>query len=378
MAHSILGYEGFDHFETLQHESQSGGASETTIVRYSKGAWRWNVSGATGNKRFHSTVTANGVGSTIGFSSWWVAFALYITTLPGAGQNYWVMEFFNSSAALRLELALNENGNLRMRTFGASFENASANLSTGKWYIVELHHVQATTDEMTIYDGDTGEVVATLAHSAPVNTNPALVSFGPRQTSTGNCVFDNLVWEADDSDANIDSPVDLLTFRYAVGTLVPTAVGFYNDWTGTFADVDEIPNDGDTSFRDRVTGSVGTFTQDMEDTTELAAPVLAVHGVTSGARFRNSTGSGGSPQILLRSGATDSATGGQSIGTSYTWRWKLHAVDPDTAVAWTVPGVDAVQIGMFKNVNETCRCTMCSASVLYSVSPPGGIYSWWN
>ena len=48
----------------------------------------------------------------------------------------------------------------------------------------------------------------------------------------------------------------------------------------------------------------------------------------------------------VKSGVTTSNNSGVAAGTSYDAKFRVLETDPDTAVAWTVGGVNAMQCGV--------------------------------
>lgn len=293
-----------------------------------------------------------------------------IPVLPAANHEQ-VMGIAVSTLVPELSVVVTSAGKLQIRgPAGAQIgSNSSVTVSTGSWYTLALGYIHSTTT-VTLHVDGTQEISAT--HSGTV----ANMDVG---------------WCGKLTDMNgqtIEVLVDLAAWGNAVGDRVdPAAVmslivangDSVNNWTGGFADVDEVPQDGDTSYVE-ILASVGelpeTFTlQNAADGTvaiNAGSTITALMGEI--ICRRGAAGSGG--YVRVTSGATNSdSTLLADYPTTYTIgsaQDRMLVTDPDTGVAWTVSGVDGVIVGPVSENLGSIRCTAVRAHVLFVPAAAGG------
>jgi hypothetical protein len=148
-----------------------------------------------------------------------------------------------------------------------------------------------------------------------------------------------------------------------VKLLLPDAAGAHNAWTGSFADADDWPHDGDGTFC-AATGNGTAMTFALQDAAAagVSGPVLAVKALAVTRRSGSSTES----VVRLRSGAADFDTQESDPDSEYLLRSRLFALDPATGLAWTFAGLDGVEVGAAEDSGSgTTRITAAGASVLH-------------
>lgn len=134
-----------------------------------------------------------------------------------------------------------------------------------------------------------------------------------------------------------------------VATLGPNAAGATTQWSGTFADVDEVGNWNDADYIfSGTTNQVSTF--NLADLSATAA-TLDPLAVVTGGRARKGTGGPQNIQHAIRTGGVDyfsanDPTLGTSFGTMVQGIWELN---PGTGLPWTVSDINALQAG-FKSI----------------------------
>jgi hypothetical protein len=136
------------------------------------------------------------------------------------------------------------------------------------------------------------------------------------------------------------------TIGWRVATIVPNADGnTVGEWTGGFADVDEITaNDSDN-----LNSTTSNDTETM-GATNLSTPAGALNGykaVVAQARVKDDGGS--SPlqfQFIVRTGGTDYFSSTIALGSSYSSEENLWLVNPGTTNPWTQSEIDAIELGV--------------------------------
>jgi hypothetical protein len=147
-----------------------------------------------------------------------------------------------------------------------------------------------------------------------------------------------------------------------VKLLLPDAAGAHTAWAGTSEDVDDWPHDADGTFSES-TGVSTAMTFSLQDAAAagIAGPVVAVKALGVVRRDGGAPGSA----LRVRSGATDFDTQESDPSASYVLLSRLFALDPATSLAWTLAGLDAVEVGAVHGSGSgTPRITAAGASVL--------------
>lgn len=222
------------------------------------------------------------------------------------------------------------------------------NMSPNLWHRLEIKlTVDDSAGEITIRLDDT-EVFT----STSIDTQRASNAFTNRidvQVGIGNSYvmnYDDIIVLDDQGSVNNDFLGDL-----KIETLRPDADGFVNNFTrsaGTtnFENVDEGPGpNDDTDFVESST--VGH--QDLYTTDNLSGTPDTVYAVVVRAAARKDDAGSRTIQLLTRTGTTTDVGATQTLLTTYSRFQEIHEIDPDTGVAWTVSGVDGLQIGMENN-----------------------------
>lgn len=230
-------------------------------------------------------------------------------------------------------VALNADGSLELFTAGVSRDTTAA----GAIVAATDYHIEI---RVFIDNVGTAEVwldgVSVLSATS-VDTLLGTTTNVTTNLSGGNsteCIIDDLLL--------VEGSVAPLGL-HQIHELLPTGAGTNTAWTGTFADVDDPLGspDGDTTV---ITSAVALTKQDH---TFPALPggiteVFAVE-LLSRARVNESA-----PFDLVQysiSGATETDFPAHALLAGYAIKTDRHNLDPDTAVAWTVGGVNALKAG---------------------------------
>ena len=130
-----------------------------------------------------------------------------------------------------------------------------------------------------------------------------------------------------------------------LATLVPNGAGATTDFTGTFADVDEVTiNDAD--FLSSATANqVETMT--LTNLSAVAGALTPV-AVVATARARNAATGPQNLQLAVRTNSLDFFSSSlPSLGTSFLdGYFNVWNTNPDTTTAWTVSEINALEAGV--------------------------------
>jgi len=133
-----------------------------------------------------------------------------------------------------------------------------------------------------------------------------------------------------------------------VCAIYPNADTVAKAWTRSggadnYALVDEVVCDDDVTYVE----SELTDQKDLYDYSVLSGIPSAIKGIQVNTICRETDAETFSLITVVKSGATESDDSPQVIGTSsYISKRRNLELDPDTGVAWTVEGINAVQVGI--------------------------------
>lgn len=239
---------------------------------------------------------------------------------------------------------------------GATATGTVKTIKLGVFYVARLKIVSNGTSELSIQEGAAGTFTTPLTFTAS-NFPQSYIILGNNIANDANLniYFDDWVVRADGFQT---------TAFYGVARMDPNANGNYTAWTGTFADVDDFTDDGDTTFISSSTAnaveSVG-----LESASSAGIRNCTIEGVMVYAIARDEGGNSGF-FLRVRSGSTDRDTSPASnLGTTYNARRSIHLTDPSTSVAWTLSSLDSLEVGVGITVAVACRDTSLAAMILY-------------
>lgn len=354
MTHTILAFDGF---ETRGGKAIPSGAFSASALQhfYSDYSLLWAPAGGASSLYGVTALNADGmVVPTVGGDYTWASFHFYIDNLPGAGQ-YAMFCGMNDYIHIHSGCRIKGDGSLSLWNSTAWGADSAAKLVAGRWYQMSYHNVETVGGEirLIVRDPVTLSEVANITAAQASADDLIFFFFGGTAAAGmpnnyGVYYYDNFVWEGAAAAANVDDPFLLLGCNYAEWILPVNGVGTDNDvnWSGSYLDVDEVPNDGDTTYRACNAGGTPAFTC-MTTDPAVAQPaykidtVPAVMAQTMGRRFN---GSGAGTKLRLRRGAVTSDTAAWA-GTTYTWQLRLWALDPTDSAAWTETRVNELEVG---------------------------------
>ncbi len=147
--------------------------------------------------------------------------------------------------------------------------------------------------------------------------------------------------------------------------------GTYTAFTGSYADVDEVPNDGDTTYAlsTGVTGDSSTY--NLQTAAQAGFSISSVYGLKATFVRKRDGASNGATRGRLRSASTDSDNAvNLSIAGAYLSMGSVFETDPATGGAWAA-ALSGIQIGLVERSANLTRLSTAYAAVLYSPSVGG-------
>jgi hypothetical protein len=275
-------------------------------------------------------------------------------------------EFFVSQKVsplvYKFSLRLNSSGNILAYGNGGTtlLATGTTALAANTW-----HHISCRigTGASATWEVRINEAVE-ISGTSDLNTaNHGTLRFGKftnRGGTTVNYHYDDIV-------------VDNATYppkERVVRIMTIDGDGNYTAWvagtgSGGFAEVDELPHDGDiTHVRSVTSGQAETSTL---ISTATAGITGTVHSVAAQVIVRDEGAASVLVQVRQRSDATDTDSTSSDPGAAYVLRQTYHLISHGL-VAWTLAILDGAEIGVDNAASIAVRYTSGSFSVLHT--PP--------
>jgi len=265
----------------------------------------------------------------------------------GTGQEQILAQCYRNTT-LQFSLRLIRGGGLQIwQTAGEVDRFTGGALKIGTWNYVELRAVcrESPNGEIQVWINGVQKIDRTgidfNAHASLDGVDTVYI--GGSQTLQSN--WDP--WRIDDlyimtgAGTKLGDPL--------VETIRPSGAGTNADWTGigggsNYLEVDEtdqIDQDGTFNYSATVTDQ-DTFAQQ-----NLSTTAGTVHAVKPWiwARDRNALDATRTIALRIRSGTAEASGNDENLDPYYKHYWHIWETDPDTATAWTVAGVNAMEAG---------------------------------
>ncbi|MFD3835310.1 hypothetical protein ACFWWC_03510 [Streptomyces sp. NPDC058642] len=352
----------------------TGAISTTTRHRASIASFRSNPSAATGYVEAMYTSGVNGRS--------YYRFYLYIATLPSATATIFSV---GQSGYFPVHVQLTTTGTLQLRdTFNSvNAGSASAALSTGRWYRIELDVQEsgstAVTREVRGYlEGVDFSGAAMIAGSSGYSRLRA----GVQTTATADVFIDDIA--VNDTSGSVQNglpgPGNVVHLRpdsTGDNAGFATTVGGSSNW----GRVSETTPDDATTYN--ATVATGTTTVDdfnLSSTSSAGVSGERVALVAVGGRIGSDAATAASIVYRLKSQASGTVTESASVSVALNG-WATHKAaapfvyqlvsytDPQSGGAWTAVLLDQAQIGYRSNVSQTTARRVSTLWLLVETVP---------
>jgi hypothetical protein len=365
----LLFIDGFDHYATSDMTSKwsSKAGSNLSIV-----------SGAAKTGSYGLQAVADSSGANVGSlvlnlpssgTQFFCGFALKIVTLPTTAnttQTTLVAFAENSGAAnLSLKVVLESTGKLRFVQGGSGSGTlltdnwTGTTLTTGTWYYVEVKvkwaSSTAAADCEIRVDYGSGPTVVNQIAASQNTTYGGQSGYSyfaiSEYSATNHWVANSTCFYMDDLyvlDTNGSVNTGYLG-NCKVETLTPAGAGASAQWTrstGTnnYANVNEIPDDGDTTYN----YTTGTNNRDSFTFSSLSSVPQAIYGVQAAAMERiDASETTRNTLLSLRiSGSYYDSGNSGNLTSAYIGYRKIWETNPATSSSWNSTVVNALEAGI--------------------------------
>jgi len=349
---AVRNFVGFETGDGREIPAAAGTHAFVSSPVYSgRRAFRAYPSGAnSGWARISGSIGSTGTGGPLSAADIWLGCRLRIAAAPASGSER-ILIVETSALARKLSVLLRSDRRLELAdSTDAVLATGATVLAAGRWYHIGVRCGTGTSAQYELrIDGATelsgaGNLASSSVGYVVLGKNGD-IGGGSIDVCYDDVVIDDAGWPP----------------AGRVARLAPRGAGAYSAWSGSYADVDEVPNDGDVTYISTSAPGASTFALDSAATAGIAGQIAAVKAL---ATVRD-TGGASQLAVRLRSGTTDSDTGWSDPGASYTWRAKLATTDPATGQDWTLAAIDTIEAGVAANAAVEHRCTTVCAMVLW-------------
>ncbi len=274
----------------------------------------------------------------------WLTLYLYVHSWGSTIGN---IAGFSGDATFELRLT---SGNLLVS--GATTSPTVA-LSTGNWYKIEVH-ADAVSQEVDLWVDDRNHVSATtLGGGSPGDLFESLWLGELNDFTNGTFYLDD--WVVSTAELDFDPQVIRLDAN---------GDGDATDWQAmnAYQEVDDIPADNDTTY---ITSSAPTAQQLVHLESAANANLEGVVRAVKTQALARDLSVVSSLATVLRINSTDySQAENINLDATYFSIGSVVEQNPNTSTNWTLPDLNALQIGVVNNASVATRVSAINAMVL--------------
>ena len=364
---ALLRVCGFEAGASSEFQTLGGTASVGTgTVRTGTYSLRCNpTTTATGYINIGKPASASGILGNFGDVTLYTGFAFRAATLPAANSEP-IYTNYGSIADLKAELRINSAGNLlHYNKDSTLIATGSTALVTGTWYYIEFMATNSATGAYETKINGVSEFSGTANHGTGDTVFTAHGKGSNRNGQTVDFYYDDIYVS---NTGFVGSQYHIPEVRI----LLPNGAGASAGWTAgtgnTFAEVDDAPPtpDDDTTYigADATMDNLySTFAVEDTATKSVTGDVDALAAYVR-ARSLSRTGTN-STSVRIRNSGSNSDSTLFEMDTTYVGYHHLATVDPATSAAWTLGGIDTVEVGMVASaLAQSQRFTLAYIFVL--------------
>jgi hypothetical protein len=265
-----------------------------------------------------------------------VAFALKMNTVPGGDT---ALIYFRDESSTNIFLEITATGAIKLVRGFTDLVTGTTTLSAGTWYHFAIKYFannSTGTFELRLNGSVTPEI--NFGPGNTINTSNAYTSAISLRGAFERFAFDDFVI-ADDTGSQP------FLGDYDVYSIFPDGAGASAQFTpsagSNFENVDENPNDGDTTYNESsTTGHKDRFTMG-----NVPADTDTIYAVQVGAFAKKTDVGSRELNVLAHDGTTEGAGPDIALTTAYGWVIGMFEDHPSGAAAWTESEVNSMEAG---------------------------------
>lgn len=361
MAGTVKAFTGFEVGSVQEFYASSGTPSFSGSPCRSGGSFSLSVTSGPSVCYVELTPPVSGqadLGGTIGSQSGY--FAFYFRYVVKASTGSETIAEIRTSLGVVLRLELDTTGVLKLYdSTDTLIDTGTTVLLADTWYRIDVGVVVDASDTCTVKLEETEE----LSGTGTFHTGAAQIRglrLGRTYLRSANLV--SYVYD----DAVMLTGDWMNSGSFHVSTRIPWSVEVAGDWTDPSITQDDLPGEIDEAPPDDATSYCRGGASDTEARFEgsIVQGISDVYAVMH--LFVAAYTGGGSIDGTLVSGFTAvEANGGPPGSGAYAGFSQVFAMDPATAIAWTVDGANAVRWGFSNPLSQAIRVTAARVHLLH-------------
>lgn len=355
----------------------SGGGTHsfvTSPVRtFSRGSLRCNpTTTATGFSTYGTYGPTSAAHLSISGSVGYWTFYFRYATKPAANSEIFC-QLVSGTTTHKSALRLNSSGNIEYYDAASTLiGTGSTVLAADTWYRISIRYSQGV-DLYEIFvaaetdDFGAAELTGDMDHGASPATRIRLGKTSNSNSQTVDFFYADLSHDTTDPRDN-----------YYIASALTTGAGSVSGWTGSEDDVDEFPNDGDTTVISTSTNAAESlFTMDESAALGIGSSDT-IHAVNSIVTCRGTTANNEVFRVSLRSGGTTVRSGNTNLPTTHSTNGWFRTTDPLDSAAWTPAKFDTIECGCQLGSTNEVFATTVQAWVMFTPAAGGAVAPFFN
>lgn len=322
--------DGFDHWGDAQFYRKWSGKTNTPAIgatsgRYGTGGLEASTNEALITRTIPTTATA----------------ILGVALNPTIGMAQTAIFWLKENTTNQVALYSLSDGRLSVVRYNNAYLGSTASqvIFLSQWNYVEFKvTVHNTTGSAVVRVN--GVEVLNLTNQDTSNTGNPWYNNVQLNGNATMSYFDDFYWCNAEGSTNNDFLGDC-----RVETLYPNGAGTYSQWTpsagSNYENVDETTPDDDTTYN----AADAINEKDTYALGNLATSAGTIYGIQTNLYARKDDAGSAKIKPLHYINATDYLGTEMSIGDSYYDYFDIAETNPDTASAWTVSDVNALETG---------------------------------
>jgi len=393
---NVINYCGFETGDLTEVASTSGAvAMDSTTVMEGRWSCKVTLDGATTNWFRCGEMQADGSEAVALVSGavdeLYTSFYFYVSSNIGVGSEC-IYQVRNQLNQIKHELRILPTGQLLLRDTGgtATKVSSSTNLTTGRWYLIEVY----TGTEVGVNDAGYELKIDGISQGSGTNGNVGTlanyyVAFGNytrRSAQSAVFYYDNIVMCDENPYVGTYDWARNFAGPNSIVRLDPDGNGTYTSWNWTYTAADDLEtnttwNTTDYNDNNALGGNIYE-THTLEDTDGLGIDELfKIHAVKTFTIAKTQAGANTHYVVRSRNLGTNDDTSGVNPGANYDLFGQVYnyttpfgaAADTD----WDKDDVDSLETGCGANnfTVSVYRMTACGAMLLLESSTVAGDYT---
>lgn len=267
----------------------------------------------------------------------WVNFHVYLTGAPGGDRILSLLD----SASEQVMLTFTSDLRINVRAAGTNYYSTLPVLAFNAWYFVQIRvRIDNSVGTVDVYIN--GSLKFSMTGDTQSTANNSVNQWAMFNPAAGSFYDNFIIYNETGAAPNAKTPETRIFATLPTGA--GAASGFTPSAGANWQNVDEQPNDGDTTYN----SAAAAVTDDLYVCGGSVVPAGSiVYALAVEIDARKDDAGLNDIDGLIRSGGTTYANG-DTFGLTSTWQRfrSVATLDPATGAAWTVANINNAEVGV--------------------------------